>query len=596
MLHTDICFAARLLEEVPSGLESPRTLSSRGVANQKLKKKIAAEIAEMRKQGGVTATSDIGVFVSVSTPSASQRARLETLPAGVELAVDDDARSETGKSEVSEFGTAASLLGEAVATSDCPGEFHGLRQNTLSRSTPRPRASGPKGFSNAGLLANITSAPTRPNSTDSAPLPSVRARTGVESILNNRRGAAAPTASRPLTSRSDLESIREQAPVTGNNIIDALQPSALPQPSSGASGGLKGKFSSFTPPPSAQGSVYNSQRSATNRQDAPLSTRSSVYNSQRSATDRHDDEPSDERGSAHDHDALQVEEKARLYPSVLPASAKSINKAQRSASDKHPDVVSDEAYSAYDRVPRGDTTSLMQNSLPRPKDSRFDTQRSNVADLVPSALPGAEPESPTRYSGLGSKRDKISDVLQPSALPKSSSAASGSLKGKFSSFTPPPSDRGSVYSSQRSARDDHDAPAASVRGSIHHSQGSLSRPVTLPSSVMLQQRDTAAAQLLGSVRASAEHTSQFKQPLGPAKSELAIASEHATTTKAKEEIDARAPPAFMSLKQKIAAEIASRRAAERAATTMIVSPPPKVKESEEEAKRYGGRGPNPPSG
>jgi Ca2+-binding EF-hand superfamily protein len=227
------------------------------------KKKIAVEIEEMRQKVAVTATSDVGIFVSVSTPSASQKARLQTLPAGVVLAA-DDSKSETGKSEDSKFGSAAAFLGESVPMTECPGQFHALRQNTISpRPDRRPHASDQTAFSNAGL-ANIISAPTRPSNADSTA--AYQTGPGLE-----RR-----------TLRSDLESIGEQAAVISNTIRDGLQPSALPQPRSGAIDDFKANlFSSFTPAPSARSPVYNSQRSVPDRQDyAPTSAPGSAYQAQ----------------------------------------------------------------------------------------------------------------------------------------------------------------------------------------------------------------------------------------------------------------------------------------------------------------------------
>lgn len=233
----------RLFEELPGSMHSPPTSKMSG---QRLKSKIAEEIAEMRKKGTMTATSDVGVFVSLSKPSASQQARLATLPAGVVFAA-QDAKSEAGQSEISDFGTASSLLGEAVPISkDAPGSFHGLRQSTMSNSAPRGRASrssGPRGFSNAGVLSNITSARgDAPTSTGSA------------TLSNSNRGRF------------------EQADVLNPPNVNAfLQPSALPQPSlepssTARSNDLKATFSSFTPPPSARGSLYNTQRSVRGEQ------------------------------------------------------------------------------------------------------------------------------------------------------------------------------------------------------------------------------------------------------------------------------------------------------------------------------------------
>ena len=246
---------------MPSVLDSMRS--------PKLKKKIAVEIEEMRKKAAVTATSDVGIFMSIRTPSASQKARLETLPAGVALAA-DDSKSETGKtgkSEASEFGSASAhsaLLGESVHMPECPGQFHALRQNTMSKSTPRrPRASSPTAFSNAAPLASFTSAPTRLSRADSA--------------------AADPThpGIERRTLGSNFESTLEQAPVISNKIRDGLQLSALPQPRSGAADDFKANFSSFTPRPSARSSVYNSQRNVPDRQDyASTSARGPAYQAQ----------------------------------------------------------------------------------------------------------------------------------------------------------------------------------------------------------------------------------------------------------------------------------------------------------------------------
>ena len=249
-----------MYEDLPGAVGSERlqTNETSVVGNfggVRLKSKIAKEIADMRKQGTVTATSDVGVFVSLGTLSEDQRARMSTLPAGVDFAsiqyADDG--SDAGKS-TSEFGTAASLLGEARAVAEAPGEFHPLRQNTISRSTPRfdtarsktdsagmTRTSthGPTGFSNAGVLANITSAPI-------AEAPSSSRRRGSRSDRAGRRGSVA------------LESLPRTSPGAMDGTQEMLASSALPQPPDTA----RSVFSSFAPPSSARGSAYNSQRSA----------------------------------------------------------------------------------------------------------------------------------------------------------------------------------------------------------------------------------------------------------------------------------------------------------------------------------------------
>jgi hypothetical protein len=366
IVHSKICCAVRLFGELPSVLDFVRSPSATLVGGPKLKKKIAVEIEEMRKMASVTATSDVGIFVSVSTPSSSQKARLETLPAGVALAA-DDSKSETGKCEVSEFGSAAALLGESVPMPECPGQFHPLRQNTMSKSTPRPdrrtRASGPTAFSNAELLENSTSAPTRLSRADSTAADPTRP--GIE-----RR-----------TLRSNFESNREQVPVISNKIRDGLQPSALPQPKSGAADDFKANFSSFTPPPSARSSVYNSQRNVPDRQDYASTSA---------------------RGSAYQEQSLKAQDNISLYLSALKPST-------------------------------------------MPKSPVEDTEPS-IGSLQPPALLNAEPESPTKDPGSETRRNK-GDGLQPSALAQPSSGAAGGLKGKLPSFTPHPSDGGSVYSS-----------------------------------------------------------------------------------------------------------------------------------------------------
>ena len=317
----------------------------------RLKSKIAKEIADMRKQGTVTATSDVGVFVSLGTLSEDQRARMSTLPAGVDFAsiqyADDG--SDAGKS-TSEFGTAASLLGEARAVAEAPGEFHPLRQNTISRSTPRfdtarsktdsagmTRTSthGPTGFSNAGVLANITSAPI-------AEAPSSSRRRGSRSDRAGRRGSVA------------LESLPRTSPGAMDGTQEMLASSALPQPPDTA----RSVFSSFAPPSSARGSAYNSQRSARetaakssvhdNMPDAhsrdpelessallqqpntarsvfstfspPPSAHGSAYNSQRSARENAAKRPArDNMPEAHSRDPSDFQShEGGFYPSALP--------------------------------------------------------------------------------------------------------------------------------------------------------------------------------------------------------------------------------------------------------------------------------------
>jgi len=312
----------------------------------RLKSKIAKEIAAMRKQGTVTATSDVGVFVSLGTLSEDQQARMATLPAGVHFAgveLSDD-RSDAGKSTVSEFGTAASLLGEARPAADAPGAFHPLRQNTISRSTPRvdsarskvelrenaPRTStvGPKGFSNAGVLANITSSRPDPSSTSS------------------RKKESALTSRESWTGRSGrgstrMESLPEKSE-SGVGPQTELQPSALPQQDSARS--RITDFSTFSPPPSTSSSAYNSQRSArakTSRGDASHKRRSAPDINEASQTPRSGQEREEfmpaatiqgsqksfqhtVRGSyRHEsagHGESDAGEGANLYPSELPYS------------------------------------------------------------------------------------------------------------------------------------------------------------------------------------------------------------------------------------------------------------------------------------
>jgi len=114
------------------------------------------------------------------------------------------------------------------------------------------------------------------------------------------------------------------------------------------------------------------------------------------------------------------------------------------------------------------------------------------------------------------------------------------------------------------------------RSSIYHSQDNLSRvgdnkvlssQSALPASDsgMPQGLRKEAEKPLVSVCARAKGTSHFEKPQGPAKSDMAIAVEYVcntTTMKAKEEIIVGGPLAFKFLTQKIAAEIASRRAAQ----------------------------------
>jgi hypothetical protein len=353
IVHTKICCAVRLFEEVPSVLDSVRSPSATLIGGPKLKKKIAVEIEEMRKMASVTATSDVGIFVSVSTPSSSQKARLETLPAGVALAA-NDSKSETGKSEVSEIGIAAALLGESVPMPECPGQFHALRQNTMSKSTPRPdrrtRASGLTAFWNAELLANFTSAPSRADSTAADPT-----RPGIEG----------------RTLRSNFESTREQAPVISNKIRDGLQPSALPQPRSGAADDFKANFSSFTPPPSARSSVYNSQRNVPDRQDyASTSARGSTYQAQ----------------------SLKEQDNISLYLSALKPSSMPKSPVE----DIEPSIGSLQPPALPNAEPESPT-----------KDPGSETRRNKGDGLQPSALP--QPSS----GAAGGLKGKLPSLTPP---------------------------------------------------------------------------------------------------------------------------------------------------------------------------------------